>query len=346
MGGLDRVITGRLNDLDAEERDAVELLAVAGPLAVDLLEKMVGTDPPETLTAVGLVAVLGLGDALTARLTHPLHRECLRREVDGIHRRHSFVAWWPPPPTPGTVISGRSDPATLVRLALWHAKLGVAFDPAALGWAARTVQGGLFDLVGRHQAGEHGTPGEEEPGLAVGLKSAQERSDAAWRLAASAWRAEKTFANGLALARGLVMRADLAEEMVAVLGDLGDLATSDEERAWLAVIQGIWHFWIVGDRAGATSELASVQDLLGRRGTSWLPAPEAASTSRAAASAPACACSKEPSRARARPPTSGSLTTRPWRPVWCSTDASGTVSSSPSGPCRWRLPRGTAAPRR
>lgn len=59
------------------------------------------------------------------------------------------------------------------------------------------------------------------------------------------------------------MRADLAEEMVAVLGDLGDLATSDEERAWLAVIQGIWHSWIVGDRAGATSELASVQDLLG-----------------------------------------------------------------------------------
>jgi energy-coupling factor transporter ATP-binding protein EcfA2 len=122
--GLDRVITERLDDLDPDERDAVELIAVAGPLPFELLEKLVGAEAPETLVAVGLLAVNGFGETVTARMTHPLHRDCLLGSINGIRRRsllRRLVAT--------TASDGRDDPATMVRLALWHAELGRASTP-------------------------------------------------------------------------------------------------------------------------------------------------------------------------------------------------------------------------
>jgi DNA-binding CsgD family transcriptional regulator len=256
--GLDRVITERLDDLAAEERDAVELLAVGGPLPLDLLEKLVGTGPPETLATVGLVTVKGLGEALTVTLSHPLHQECLLAEVNGIRRRTLFRRL-----VASTGDLGRSDPATLVRLALWHAELGESFDPAALGWASQAVHWGLFELVRRHLSGTGPGPDEEEAGLAVGLKTSQERSEVARRLAVGAWQAEPNFAHGLALARALLMRTDQAAEMVAVLDALAGLARTDEERAWRAVTHGVWLYWTVGDRAGAAVELGRAETTVG-----------------------------------------------------------------------------------
>jgi ATP/maltotriose-dependent transcriptional regulator MalT len=255
--GLDRVITERLDDLDPDERDAVELIAVAGPLPSELLEKLVGAEAPETLVAVGLLAVNGFGETVTARMTHPLHRDCLLGSINGIRRRsllRRLVAT--------TASDGRDDPATMVRLALWHAELGESFDPAARGWAARAVHGGLFDLVRRHLAGDRGGPGSQEALLSIGLHTAQERSDATWRLAAGSWRATRTFANGLALARALLLRADLAADMVEVLDDLQSMAVNDEQRAWLTVTQAVWLYATVGDREGCFGLLARVEEEL------------------------------------------------------------------------------------
>jgi DNA-binding CsgD family transcriptional regulator len=255
--GLDRVITERLDDLGPDERDTVELVAVAGPLPIELLEKLVGPQAPETLVAVGLLALHGFGEMVTARLAHPLHRDCLLGAINGIRRRsllRRLVAT--------TASDGRDDPATMVRLALWHAELGQSFDPADRGWAARAVQGGLFDLVRRHLAGDRGGPGSQEALLSIGLQTAQERSDATWRLAAGSWRAERTFANGLALARAMLLRSDLAADMVQVLDDLQSLAAQDQQRAWLTVTQAVWLYATVGDREGSFSLLARIEEEL------------------------------------------------------------------------------------
>jgi hypothetical protein len=255
--GLDRVITERLDDLGPDERDTVELVAVAGPLPIELLEKLVGPQAPETLVAVGLLALHGFGEMVTARLAHPLHRDCLLGAINGIRRRsllRRLVAT--------TASDGREDPATMVRLALWHAELGQSFDPADRGWAARAVQGGLFDLVRRHLAGDRGGPGSQEALLSIGLQTAQERSDATWRLAAGSWRAERTFANGLALARAMLLRSDLAADMVQVLDDLQSLAAQDQQRAWLTVTQAVWLYATVGDREGSFSLLARIEEEL------------------------------------------------------------------------------------
>ncbi len=256
VAGLDRMITERLDDLAPDERTVMELLAIAGPMPVDLVEKLSGPEPLDVLAAAGLLAESGFGGALTVRLTHPLHRDCLLGQINGLRRRtliRRLVAV--------TSEDRRSDPATMVRLALWHGELGDTFEPETLGWAARVVHGGLFDLVRRHLAGER-TTDVGNAGLAIGLRTSRDRSDATRRLAASAWRTDPTFANGLALARALMLRSDLAGEMVAVLGALQVTAATDEDRAWLAVTHGYWLFWIVGDREGAWRLLALAEEAL------------------------------------------------------------------------------------
>ncbi|HLI00903.1 MAG TPA: LuxR C-terminal-related transcriptional regulator [Acidimicrobiales bacterium] len=252
VGGLDRVLATRLGDLDDDQREAAELVAVGGVLPIDLLEKLVGTTVPTDLAAAGLVVSSAAGRTLTVRLAHPLHEECLLGELDGIRRRSHLRRL--------VAASGEPDPrdrAALVRLALWHAELGLRLDPAEAGWAASAVHWGLLELVRRHLAGERVV--EEETGLAVGLDTAQKRAEAARRLAVAAWDAEHSFDAGLRLARAILLRADLAADMVALLGDLAPLAVADAQRAELAATHGRWLQWTAHDRRGAAGALARAE---------------------------------------------------------------------------------------
>ena len=259
IGGLDRLLVLRLGRLGPEERDAIDLLAVAGALPLDLFESLVGPDLPAALAHRGLVtAPQSLGEP-TVQLAHPLYRHCALAglgvlEVRDLLRRLIAAAR----------CQADTSRTSLVRLALWHAELGEHFEPDRLGVAARELHWGLLDLVRRHLAGDRGAGRGDESGWAVGLGSAAARAAAAYRLASAAWEEDRTFANGIALARSLAtFRPELSEEMVAVLDALRDLARSDEDRAWLAVCQAIWLFWTLGDREGALSELAVVKRALG-----------------------------------------------------------------------------------
>jgi DNA-binding CsgD family transcriptional regulator len=252
MRGLERLLDYRLRSLGANEGDAVNLLAVAGALPVALLELIVGDEAGRSLLRVGLVSVRGRADELMVQLAHPLYRHCVLLGLDALEvrsiLRRLIAASEARTETPRT---------KLVRLALWHAELGEPFDPSQLGVAAREVHWGLLDLVRRHLAGEHDDPESSEVGLAAGLDNPEARAAAAYRLAAAAWHEDRTFPNGIALARSLATyRPELAAEMVRVLDALRELASCSEERAWLAMCHAQWLFWTVGDREGAVAELS------------------------------------------------------------------------------------------
>lgn len=259
VGGLDSLLLLRLSHLSEDERLAIELLAVAGALPLNFLEHLAGNKVTSTLASRGLItAPLTLGEP-NVQLAHPLYRHCVLARLQPLEIRGRLRQ---------LITAAQSEldatGANLVRLALWHAELGEHFEPARLSVAAKELHWGLLELVRRRLAGEEGD-GTSESGWALGLASAEARAVATYRLAAAAWAEERTFANGLALARSLAtFRPELAAEMVSVLEALRELARTDEDRAWLAMYEALWLFWTMGDRQGALEGLKKAQNSLGQ----------------------------------------------------------------------------------
>ncbi len=263
-GRLSDLLAVRLAELSETERDGLRLLGAGGALPLSLLEAIVGPEVPRALAGAGLIVVgeatgsMALPGTAIARFAHPLHRQLVRSALDPLERQALLrrlldaagAAVRPSssgPATPG-------ERALLIRVGLWHAELGEHFDPEALGWAAQEVQWGLLDLMRRHSA-DPGTVGATGEGVAAELGTAEDRADAALQLATGAWRQQPTFANGLALARLIMLRPEQAARMVAICDALRDLAHTEEERAWLAVVHGIWLYWSANDRSRADEEL-------------------------------------------------------------------------------------------
>jgi DNA-binding CsgD family transcriptional regulator len=83
---LRQVVGARLGQLGSPERDALELLAVAGTLELRELTGMVDAATLESLERSGLVGI-GAGPARPVELSHPLHAEVLRAELPTLARQ-------------------------------------------------------------------------------------------------------------------------------------------------------------------------------------------------------------------------------------------------------------------
>jgi DNA-binding CsgD family transcriptional regulator len=265
VGGLDRILADRISDLTPAERDALDLIAAGGPLPSASLQSLTGAEALASLAEAGLVEVTGSRKDPVIRFAHPLHRQLVRSrqeadQVQGLLRRLS-AAEAPPGPVNRAVDPG--ERASLVRLALWHAEMGEAFDPEALGWAAQEVRWGLLELVRRHLAGEPVSPESSDAALAIGLQRPDERASAAHILATGAWKEERTFANGMALARLLTFQPDKSADALEVFDSLRSLAVTEAERAAVATIHGIWLHWVARDRSGAAALLSKAAAELG-----------------------------------------------------------------------------------
>src|SRR6266705_7137514 len=75
---LAELVEARLSTLDGTARAAVELTAWGEPLAVGVLERLVGKDAAQAAEQSGLLALERSGRRLLARLAHPLYGEVLR----------------------------------------------------------------------------------------------------------------------------------------------------------------------------------------------------------------------------------------------------------------------------
>lgn len=263
VGGLYEVLDARLLELTETERDTLSLLSVGGSLPASVLDAMVGADVPVRLAAVGLVSATIYNGMANVRLTHPLYRQVLLQRLSQLEIRlilRRLIAASEVDQANGGL--SRQDRTMVIRLALWHSELGESFDPEALGWAAQTVQWGLLDVVRRHLS-PGGSPGAAtDAGVELGLQLGEERAAAAYRLAAAAWRQGPTFESGIALARSIVHQPRYAADMIALLEAMHELASSDEERAHLGIVQAIWLFWTSRQRDVAFQELDALAPTL------------------------------------------------------------------------------------
>jgi DNA-binding NarL/FixJ family response regulator len=128
----------RLQALDDESRRVLELLAVVGPVPLDLLVQVATFDLLERLEGEGVIELEPAarpGDPELIRLSHPLFAESLRAGVPSLRWRSILaqhadrVDAWP----------GRR-PDDALRIASWRLDAGQPVDPAVLASAAHLAR--------------------------------------------------------------------------------------------------------------------------------------------------------------------------------------------------------------
>jgi DNA-binding winged helix-turn-helix (wHTH) protein/tetratricopeptide (TPR) repeat protein len=88
-GDMAAAIGRRIADLEPEQRDALELLALAGDLDLDLAFELVADEVLDRLELEGMITVREIGPTARVRLAHPLYGEILAAEVSSLRlRRH------------------------------------------------------------------------------------------------------------------------------------------------------------------------------------------------------------------------------------------------------------------
>ncbi|HWE55816.1 MAG TPA: AAA family ATPase, partial [Acidimicrobiales bacterium] len=261
VASLESSLADRLDDLGPAELYVLDLIAAGGPLSLDLLESFVGPAALDLLESNGLIDITGPGADPIARYAHPLLRQMVRDGQSLPHRRnllHQLIEQAASPDANDLVLTeGRRR--RLLSLGLWHAELGLSFDPEDLGWAAREAHWGLLELTRRHLAGEQPAERGEGPGLSLGMPLPDERADAAFTLAVGAYREQRTFENGMTLARVLRLQPRRIAMTLEVLDDLRNLAQDDYQRVEVAITHGIWLHWMGRDREGATELLRQAE---------------------------------------------------------------------------------------
>ncbi|MEU1393623.1 MULTISPECIES: LuxR C-terminal-related transcriptional regulator [unclassified Nonomuraea] len=124
---LRETIAGRIGELTAREREALELLAYGEPLGVDLLAALGSLDAVQHLEDRQLVTVQPDGRRLQVRLAHPLHGEVIR-DGCGVLRARSMMRRMA-----GAVAeAGLRRREDVLRVAVWRLDGGMTDDPEPL----------------------------------------------------------------------------------------------------------------------------------------------------------------------------------------------------------------------
>jgi DNA-binding CsgD family transcriptional regulator len=138
---LSDLVEQRLSGLDADERRALDLIALAEPLGIDLAIQIVGEDALNRLDEHGLLQVVIAGSRVELRPAHPLYGEALRQRPITLRRRTDLLALIRAVQDLG---ARRRDDR--VRLAMWQLAAGEPVDPEVLLRAAVAAQQGVDDL--------------------------------------------------------------------------------------------------------------------------------------------------------------------------------------------------------
>jgi ATP/maltotriose-dependent transcriptional regulator MalT len=88
---LVELVESRVAALSAQERGALELLAVCGALGLDELVGVTGSEPVEALDRAGLLAIVQDRRRHEVGVAHPLHGEVLREQLPALRRRRLLL---------------------------------------------------------------------------------------------------------------------------------------------------------------------------------------------------------------------------------------------------------------
>lgn len=134
------LVDQRLAGLGHAERRALDLIALAEPIGLDLAALVVGEETLGALDEHGLLQMVTAGHRVELRPAHPLYGEALRQRPLTLRRRGDLVALVDAVRALG---ARRRDDA--VRLAMWQRAAGESIDAEVLLRAAVAAQAGFDD---------------------------------------------------------------------------------------------------------------------------------------------------------------------------------------------------------
>lgn len=217
------VVDLRLDLLGDQEREALELLALGEPLAVDVVTGISGRAALEELERRGLIAVEVSDAVAEVRLEHPFYGEVVRSRMGDLRRRSVRRRL-----ADAVEATAPEDRAHLLRIATWRMEAADVIDPELLTRAAEEAEA-LFD----HALAE--------------------------RLARTAQRAgHHSFALAYALGRALYWQGR-GEEAVLALDDALRLADDDRAVAQTAITLSAALYWTIDAPADAEWLLAETE---------------------------------------------------------------------------------------
>jgi tetratricopeptide (TPR) repeat protein len=135
-GRLAGLVESRLAEEDPRCRPVLELVACGEPLAVWLVEQLVGPEGLEVAERAGLLEAVPGTDEPAVRFAHPVHRDVLRAALPLCRRRELCERL-------AAALLDRGDgarPAGLVRIALWQLEAGTPVGGRGVSFAAAAHQ--------------------------------------------------------------------------------------------------------------------------------------------------------------------------------------------------------------
>ena len=129
---LGDLVESRLAGLSERHQRAAALVAVGGPLEIELLERLVDPDVLVELEAARVVAADEVDDRLVVRFVHPVYADATRRRIGRLTARgmlRELAATLDATP--------KQRPEDVLRIATWRLDAGADADPHLLLQAAR-----------------------------------------------------------------------------------------------------------------------------------------------------------------------------------------------------------------
>jgi DNA-binding CsgD family transcriptional regulator len=231
---LQEIVAARLGRMDADEVQAMELLATAGPLPLAIVTELATMRAVQRLESRGLVTIEESGRRLEVAISHLLHAEVLRKSMPALRQRsvRRNIA-------DALVATGARRTADRVRLACWSLELGLDVDPMTLSLGSDATLIGIGHAIA-------GRLMEILPEVAVELPAdrpaVRQDNEVAVRLARAAYEQTGGLAEGVALATTLAWTGAVASAEAA-LADLATRSSVIDDRVRIALALSSVRFW-------------------------------------------------------------------------------------------------------
>jgi DNA-binding CsgD family transcriptional regulator/tetratricopeptide (TPR) repeat protein len=239
---LKEIVSARLGRLRPDELIAMEALALARSLPLEMVTSLSAADAVRGLEERALVTVERSGRRMESVIAHPLHAEALRASIPPLRQRsiHRNLI-------EALHATGARRAADRVRLACWSLESGVDVDVITLSLGA----GALFG-IGPAFSARLKEPGDTTAGAVVAdagdgsveivhHRHAHLRPVEAVRLAQAAYDRTGAVSEGVALVRAVAWTGD-TDRAESVLAELAALARGVDDQLRLSLALGFVRF--------------------------------------------------------------------------------------------------------